>query len=101
MSATDAPIKVQWFDHHGWLTEQLPSDCVLECSAAGAVDEAVAYWIKELDFDVPEPQAARWLKEFGAWDEEELANHDDNVQRVLWLACCDIKENGEWFGLVH
>ena len=32
------------------------------------------------------------LSEYGAWDEYELADHDQNMQRVLWLACGDICE---------
>jgi hypothetical protein len=30
------------------------------------------------------------LKECGAWDSEELANHEDNLDRLLWLACGDL-----------
>lgn len=30
------------------------------------------------------------LKEYGAWDSEELANHEDNLDRLLWLACGDL-----------
>ena len=32
------------------------------------------------------------LKEYGAWDEEELNNHEQNKQRVLWMACGDIND---------
>jgi hypothetical protein len=32
------------------------------------------------------------LKEYGAWDAEELSDHDQNLQRVLWLAAGDIAE---------
>lgn len=30
------------------------------------------------------------LKEFGAWNSEELANHEDNLARILWIACGDL-----------
>lgn len=30
------------------------------------------------------------LREYGAWDDEERANHDSNLTRLLWLACGDI-----------
>ena len=30
------------------------------------------------------------LREDGAWDENELADHDQNLQRLLWLAAGDI-----------
>jgi hypothetical protein len=32
------------------------------------------------------------LREYGAWDEKELADHDQNLQRLLWLAAADITE---------
>jgi len=35
---------------------------------------------------------ANELKEYGAWDASELAD-SQNLQRILWLAGCDIAEN--------
>jgi hypothetical protein len=32
------------------------------------------------------------LKEYGAWDDIDLANHQDNLMRWLWLSCVDIAE---------
>lgn len=32
------------------------------------------------------------LKGYGAWDEEELADHDQNLQRLVWIAAGDIVE---------
>ena len=32
------------------------------------------------------------LRDFGAWDDEELSNHEANIQRILWIACGDISE---------
>jgi hypothetical protein len=32
------------------------------------------------------------LREYGAWDDDDLADHDQNLQRLLWLACGDIVE---------
>ena len=36
---------------------------------------------------------ANELDRWGAWDETELKNHDENLNRLLWLACADIIEN--------
>ncbi len=37
-----------------------------------------------------------WLKkelsEYGAWEKEELEDHNENLQRILWIACGDINE---------
>lgn len=32
------------------------------------------------------------LREYGAWDDEELADHPQNLQRILWIAAGDIVE---------
>lgn len=32
------------------------------------------------------------LREYGAWEDEELADDEANWQRILWLGACDIAE---------
>lgn len=32
------------------------------------------------------------LKEWGAWDDSELADHNQNLNRILWLLCAEIVE---------
>lgn len=34
------------------------------------------------------------LKEYGAWDDAELADHTANLGRLVWIACGDIQEEG-------
>ena len=34
------------------------------------------------------------LKYYGAWEDEELTDHAQNLQRLLWIACGDIVEGG-------
>ena len=33
------------------------------------------------------------LAEYGAWEDDELQDHDTNLSRIVWLAGCDIAEN--------
>jgi hypothetical protein len=33
------------------------------------------------------------LREYGAWDDDELSDHEQNLQRLLWLAAGDIIDN--------
>lgn len=41
--------------------------------------------------DKIDPESLRSeLKEFGAWTEEELSDHEDNLSRILWDACAKI-----------
>lgn len=35
------------------------------------------------------------LREFGAWDEEELSDREANVRRLVWSLCCDYVEGCE------
>lgn len=40
-----------------------------------------------------DPKALRdELREYGAWDDQELADHGQNLQRILWIAAGDIVE---------
>jgi len=32
------------------------------------------------------------LIEYGAWDEIELQDKQSNIERIIWIACLDIKE---------
>lgn len=32
------------------------------------------------------------LREYGAWDDEELQDHQQNLQRILWILAGDINE---------
>ena len=32
------------------------------------------------------------LEEYGAWDKDELADHEDNKHRIVWIAAGDIVE---------
>ena len=38
---------------------------------------------------------AECLSEYGAWDEEQLKDHEQNIQRLLWLAASDIQEQDD------
>ena len=67
------------------------------CSASGdneaAVNEVIVkpYVKKQLATIDPE-QLKKELKDYGAWDETELANHQDNLQRWLWISAGDCIE---------
>lgn len=51
----------------------------------------VPYIAKQLA-EIDPATLAGELREYGAWDESELSNHDDNLNRILWIACGDIQE---------
>jgi hypothetical protein len=84
---------------------QFPADCISSCSASGSVDEAVEHWVSRLDLtSALEPVrhlVESFLQEYGAWDDLREADISTLANRILWLACCDIREQGEWYGLSH
>lgn len=38
------------------------------------------------------------LKEYGSWDDDELADVEANKQRILWIAACNIREENDRAG---
>ena len=32
------------------------------------------------------------LRTMGAWEDEEMSDHDENLSRILWIACGDIND---------
>lgn len=95
--ATDRP----WFATSGEMAREIPRECVEACSHSGRCDDDVKYWRCELNFQVPRAAAVAFLAEYGAWDDAELAESTDDelADRVLWLACGDISDGGEFYGL--
>ena len=35
------------------------------------------------------------LREYGAWEDDELTDHEANLNRILWLACGQIVDETE------
>lgn len=97
------------FNEWGYFTGHIPPECVAACSHSGDCGDDVEYWRKLLNFSVPRDQAIAYLREFGAWPmqtdkyDRGLTDMTDEelAIKVLWLACCDLKETGEWLGLCH
>lgn len=61
----------------------------------GPCDSDVAHLVnlpairRQLDKIAPDAIAAE-LAEYGAWDDVELADHDQNRQRIIWIAAGNI-----------
>lgn len=82
-----------WFDQYGFAIQCPPLDCVKDCSSAGRVDEAVDHWVRKLKLTAPPWLLRRYLRRCGAWDAGELCDHEQNLRRLLWTWCCDIRES--------
>jgi hypothetical protein len=65
------------------------------CSHAGQCDEDVKIlmdkpYIKKQLKNINPEQLKKELNDFGAWDEDELNNHEDNLMRWVWISAGDI-----------
>lgn len=94
---------MKYFDEQGFLIREIPVECVKACSHSGQCDRDVEFWQKKLEFEIPKAKAIFYLARTGAWSEKDLflQTHDELAQKVLWIACSDIKETGEFLGLIH
>lgn len=86
-----------WCSSSGRINLILSTEQVISASHQGSCDEDVLALSKEplieAQLEDIDPEALkRELREWGAWDDMELADHEANLQRVLWLACGDIAD---------
>lgn len=67
------------------------------CSHSGPCDDVVERcmelpYIKNQLKQLDPKQLARELKEYGAWGEKELSDHNENLKRWVWISAGDILE---------
>jgi hypothetical protein len=84
-----------WTSSSGRIELSIPQGLASIGYHSGACDsdiEELLEWqpIKAQLSGIPHQVLREELKEFGAWDSEELANHEDNLARILWIACGDL-----------
>lgn len=86
-----------WSESLGRIELKITKAQAESCSHPGPCDSDVADLRKapsirrQLDKLSPE-LVAECLREYGAWDAEELSDHGANLDRLLWIACCDLAE---------
>ncbi len=80
---------------------RVSGQAVLDIARPGSADAAVAAHLPlflaqiEIDNFPNKPTADKIreeLKEYGAWDSDELASDSDNLSRLLWIAAHNIAD---------
>jgi hypothetical protein len=73
---------------------EMPAEAINDCSHQGPCDDDVDYWSPRIARpNEITPEALRdELREYGAWDSEELLDDDANWQRLIWIAAGNIRE---------
>jgi hypothetical protein len=86
-----------WSESSGRIELKMTLKQAQSCSHPGRCDDdvvalrqvpAIKRQLEKLDPKL----VADCLREYGAWDEEQLADHEYNLDRLLWIAACDIAE---------
>lgn len=89
--------KTWWTSGCGRVNLQIDLKDAKDCSHSGSCDSDIE-WLKNCPYIIEQTDKldnlilADILREYGAWDDGDLLNHDANIDRILWIACCDITE---------
>ena len=75
-----APDEVQAVSHQG------------DCHADAAYAVTLPYIVSQLD-EIGADALRDELREYGAWDDEELSDDDANRIRIVWIAAGNIQED--------
>lgn len=67
-------------------------EALTDCGGPGRADEAVAYVRSRFAVTGDEGDCRGYLKGYGAWDDDELSDHDENLDRLVWLTGCSLAE---------
>lgn len=80
-------------DIHGlYFIEDFCEEAIKDCSAQGDCTGSVEYWIEEYDFHPDPDKTRKCLKEYGAWNDDELADDEENRKRLFWIMMGDFDE---------
>lgn len=60
---------------------------------SGPADAAIADLRTIVHVEVSLEDSQKYLRTTGTWELEELLDLDCNIDRLLWLACLDCREN--------
>ena len=74
----------------------IPKKAIAPCSSSGDCTDAVREWRLKTNFKhISDDDLKDELSEYGAWDEGELNNRENNEERILWIAAGNIIDNKE------
>lgn len=71
----------------------IPQDWIDIMPTSGKADYAVAEIKEAYNVVVNKDGLKKYLKRFGAWNTEELSDHSNNIDRLIWIATLECKEN--------
>ena len=88
-----------WSSSSGRIIFDIRKDDAKACSAPGKPANSEVFALSQKEYmreqfaRVIDADIRAELSELGAWSTEELADKFQNRIRLLWVACCDIRES--------
>lgn len=64
-------------------------------TGGGSADSQVEFIYSQYDITCDTKDAVAYLLPYGAWEEHELTDHDENMLKLIWIIGCDLGEQGE------
>lgn len=91
-----------WSSGSGRIELSMTLEQAESCSHPGPCDADVSFLSREPEIASQlaaiDPETLKGeLREYGAWDDEELSDHAQNLQRLLWIAANDVTEQPELY----
>ena len=93
-------LQAAWFtSSSGRIEFEIPREEAARCGS-GSNDAVIKHLSKQPHIaqalaKIKPEELKEELREYGAWDDEELEDHKQNLQRILWIACHDINDSDE------
>ncbi len=72
----------------------MPSEAVTDCSHQGECGPDVEFWAPRVQrpAECTADALRAELREYGAWDDDQLADDMVNWERIVWIAAGNIRE---------
>ena len=68
-------------------------DDLRDCGGGGDQTANVKWFLERHKVTADKDIAISLLSGYGAWDDDQLSVHSDNIERLVWLVGSDIREN--------
>ena len=64
-----------------------------DCGGSGPADAAVEYVRENFNIVGNVEDCKNYLRGYGAWEDDELEDHDENLNRLVWLTGCSLGDD--------